>query len=640
MGFLGSIRSFTVMLELLDSDIDNDHIATFQISTYAGISSDKGLTIINITDIGSPTHVSRYSGKPDGVNGFLPAVTAFVSIDGSTYALSEYGVRVAIFKANNLVSFNPIAVIIDGQDSFTELTGPSSIATTTIGSSTYALVASGADNGVQIINITTPGSPIAASAVSDGPKYTELEGPLSITTTTIGSSTYALVASGPDDGVQIIDITNPYAPTNTSSVEDGSNFPELDYPRSIITTTIGSSTYALVASETDRGVQIIDITTPSDPKPVSDFDDGDTGFTTLRGAQYITTTTIGSSTYALVAANRDNGVQIIDITDPYHPDPVSAITDGSKYTELEGAESIAIIPGLPTYALVSSKDDDGIQIIHMAPAPKFSSDNQNPAYAKAGDTLTLEFSVNDTIVSNTTQFTNPDRTPSVAINDGTYIATLTVPSDLISSYADFEITLENNQTVRLSVTEDDFPPNVFIDTIAPTIELEGDADYIVYIGDHDYIIPGAIASDGSPGYSASDYGTTIDGTLDPDIVGSKWSIVSYSHCAAYSLANVTCCIRVCSISIGYSGAYNVRIKGTIYSRTVIRGRIPWTTIRCNGTRNDIIVVAYIYNIICIPFKLYCRCYCVYKHVWWEIIFCNGQSYGLVVFKCYFKVSIR
>ena len=113
----------------------------------------------------------------------------------------------------------------------------------------------------------------------------------------------------------------------------------------------------------------MDITTPSDPKPVSDFDDGDTGFTTLSGAQYITTTTIGSSTYALVAANRDNGVQIIDITDPYHPDPVSAITDGSKYTELEGAESIAIVAGSPTYALVSSKADDGIQIIQLSTPP-------------------------------------------------------------------------------------------------------------------------------------------------------------------------------------------------------------------------------------------------------------------------------
>ena len=43
---------------------DPDHVSTFKIgiATYAGISSTKGLTIINITDIGSPTPVSRYSG--------------------------------------------------------------------------------------------------------------------------------------------------------------------------------------------------------------------------------------------------------------------------------------------------------------------------------------------------------------------------------------------------------------------------------------------------------------------------------------------------------------------------------------------------------------------------------------------------
>ena len=33
-------------------------------------------------------------------------------------------------------------------------------------------------------------------------------------------------------------------------------------------------------------------------------------------------------------------------------------------------------------------------------SPTFSSNNLNTAYAKAGDTLTLEFTVNDTIVSN------------------------------------------------------------------------------------------------------------------------------------------------------------------------------------------------------------------------------------------------
>ena len=76
---------------------------------------------------------------------------------------------------------------------------------------------------------------------------------------------------------------------------------------------------------------------------------------------------------------------------------------------------------------MASTAGDGVQILDMAPAPKFSSDNQNPAYAKAGDTLTLGFAVNDTIVSDTTQFTNPDQTPSVTVTGATYIATLTFP---------------------------------------------------------------------------------------------------------------------------------------------------------------------------------------------------------------------
>ena len=169
------------------------------------------------------------------------------------------------------------------------------------------------DNGVQIINITTPSNPIAASAVTDGENYPELQGPVSITTTTIGSSTYALVASNADHGVQIIDVTDPYQPSPTSILQDGSNSLELRHPRSITTTTIGSSTYALVTSQIDDTVSIVNITTPSTPTKASAVSDGskyknlDTPFSV-----------IGSSTYALVAAMYD-GVQVIDITNPYAP---------------------------------------------------------------------------------------------------------------------------------------------------------------------------------------------------------------------------------------------------------------------------------------------------------------------------------
>ena len=72
--------------------------------------------------------------------------------------------------------------------------------------------------------------------------------PFSITTATIGGSTYALVAAYADAGVQIINIDDPYNPTNVSSITDGTRYPTLNGTTSITTATIGGSTYALVAA--------------------------------------------------------------------------------------------------------------------------------------------------------------------------------------------------------------------------------------------------------------------------------------------------------------------------------------------------------------------------------------------------------
>ena len=66
------------------------------------------------------------------------------------------------------------------------------------------------------------------------------------------------------------------------------------------------------------------------------YDDQD-GYTELYGPYSVTTITLDSSTFALVAGRNDNGVQIIDITDPYNPAPASAITNYvGGYTQLHG----------------------------------------------------------------------------------------------------------------------------------------------------------------------------------------------------------------------------------------------------------------------------------------------------------------
>ena len=143
---------------------------------------------------------------------------------------------------------------------------------------------------------------------------------LTLDTFTIGSSTYAIVASDNDDAVQIIDISDPTNITPTDNMENSrSGAPNLGGATDVETFTIGSSTYAIVTAYDYDGVQIIDISDPTNIVEKDTVRDSATGrvteFDQLNGAQDVDVFTIGSSTYAIVASRDDNGVQIIDISD-------------------------------------------------------------------------------------------------------------------------------------------------------------------------------------------------------------------------------------------------------------------------------------------------------------------------------------
>ena len=233
--------------------INPRHVDTFKIgtSTYAGVGGTNGLFISDITDTESPEFVSRINGTGGNLNG-VP-FTTFVEIGDSTYALSavsdfvssngkiDYHGRVMITDVSIPDSPVKIKTITNGTGGYTKMRHPTSIATVTVGSSTYALVTSASsdssdkvaflpapesdtktrDDGVQIIDITNPRNPTPVSSITDGVDgYTELRGAASITTTTIGSSTYALVASVDDDGVQIIDITDTCDANRADSLDD------------------------------------------------------------------------------------------------------------------------------------------------------------------------------------------------------------------------------------------------------------------------------------------------------------------------------------------------------------------------------------------------------------------------------------
>ena len=147
-------------------------------------------------------------------------------IDGSTYALIGLEHHEDIIITNITDPHNPSnATMYSLNDLKKEFR---SITTVTINGSVYLLTVSWSPTSITIANITDPYNATFASSLTPNTKYPALYGATSITTATIENSTYALVTTRYDDGgVQIINIDDPYNPTNASHVFNSDRYPVL-----------------------------------------------------------------------------------------------------------------------------------------------------------------------------------------------------------------------------------------------------------------------------------------------------------------------------------------------------------------------------------------------------------------------------
>ena len=70
-------------------------------------------------------------------------------------------------------------------------------------------------------------------------------------------------------------------------------------------------------------------------------------------------------------------------------------------------------------------------------------------------------------------------------------------------YANFAIQVTDTIGRTLSITEDDLPFNIFIDTIHPSIKLDGNVSYSISQGTINPFIPNVTITDGDPNYSGN-----------------------------------------------------------------------------------------------------------------------------------------
>ena len=111
-------------------------------------------------------------------------------------------------------------------------------------------------DAVQLIELTDPNQLVAVGELRDT-DLLKLNGPRDLAGFVLDDKVYIIVASPYDDGVQMIDVTDP---SNVTALDGASNgeagFSELDVADSVETYQMGNSVYAIVASYYD-GVQIM-----------------------------------------------------------------------------------------------------------------------------------------------------------------------------------------------------------------------------------------------------------------------------------------------------------------------------------------------------------------------------------------------
>ena len=329
---------------------------------------------------------------------------------------------------------------IDDMDGDYVLDGPKEITSFKINSSTYVAVTAEIDNGVQILDVSTPSSITAVGKIDDGDGNYQISRATGITSFKIGSSTYVAVAVRNDNGVQILDVSTPSSITATDSITDTSDL-KLSNPHGITSFKIGSSTYVAVTAGSDDGVQILEISSQGTITARGNIDDTD-GTLELDDARDITSFKFNSDTYLPVTGNADNGVQILDVSNPSDITPVVSINNGGSAVLRDPWGIISFEINSKIHFAVAAHDSLIVQILKLNQPPTANAGEDQ--IVASGNIITLNGSGTDpdgdslgyswahtsgpavTLTGSTTQqptFTSPNGpatiTFTLSVSDGT-----------------------------------------------------------------------------------------------------------------------------------------------------------------------------------------------------------------------------
>ena len=417
--------------------------------TYAAVAAfNEGVQILDVTD---PYRVTAAGSIADGGDVELSGasdIATFTSGGGTYAAVTAYGGNaVQILNITDPSSITAAGSITD--TSALRLKGAESIATFNSSGGTYAAVASFDEDAVQILNMTDPSSITAAGSITDATKLKSASG---VAIFASGDSTYAAVVAYDNDSVQILDVTDPHSVTAADGITNGSGAPVLGGPRDIAIFESGGGTYAAVAARDDDGVQILNVTDPSGITAASSITG--VGYPALDAVRDIAIFKSGGGTYAAVASYADDGIQILNITNPYNVTAAGSITNSSDAPVLGGAYGIDTFEsGGSTYAAVAAFKGDGVQIIRLTDGDTPQVTPNSPPEVEAGDDLTVAEGATVTLSGTATDDDPGDTLTYEWTHDSALAITIAGSDSLSASFAAPDVAADTTITVTLTVSD-------------------------------------------------------------------------------------------------------------------------------------------------------------------------------------------
>ena len=208
----------------------------------------------------------------------------------------------------------------------------------------YAYAISNASSSLNVIDVSNPAAPtLVGSVVST----TALASAKSIAV----SGHYAYVVANGNNGLAVVDISNPAIPTVVGFIKDNT---QLLTPVSVYV----NGKYAYVASKDGNSITILDISVATNPTVVGFKADN----TYLNGSYSVYV----SGRYAYVVSNFSNSFATVDVGDPTNPTIVGSLIDNTILNQAQGI----FVSGKYAYVIGVVNDYFGVIDISSSTAPR------------------------------------------------------------------------------------------------------------------------------------------------------------------------------------------------------------------------------------------------------------------------------